>query len=79
MSGKLENMDDLRVFIAQELEKVSNGQSTPAAANAVANLGGKMMQTVKMTLEYCKMTGQTPYIPFIGTIKKEPDKIENKP
>lgn len=67
----LQNMDDLRNFLTNEMKKASNGESTPAAANAVANLGGKIMGTIKMTLEYCKMTGQTPYIPFITTENKK--------
>lgn len=72
----LQNMDDLRNFLSEEMRKVSSGDSTPAAANAVANIGGKIMQTVKMTLEYCKMTGQTPYIPFINIQKESPKNIE---
>lgn len=67
----LQNMDDLRDFLANEMKRVSSGDSTPASANAVANLGGKMIGTIKMTLEYCKMTGQTPYIPFITTENKK--------
>lgn len=74
----LQNMDDLRSFLSEEMKKVSSGESTPAAANAVANIGGKIMQTVKMTLEYCRMTGQTPYIPFINIKKEETKKLESK-
>ncbi len=67
----LNNIDDLRQFLIDELKKVSSGESTPAAANAMANIGGKVMQSVKMTLEYCRMTGQTPYIPFIKSLGKK--------
>jgi hypothetical protein len=75
----LNSVEDLRAFLATEMKRASNGESTPASANAVANLGGKIMGTVKMTLEYCKMTGQTPYIEFINLSNMKKNKqLEGK-
>jgi hypothetical protein len=77
--SELKTLDDLRGFLANQLERVSSGESTPAAANASANLAGKILGSVKMELEYAKMVGVTPHISFIKSPKKdEPKKIEDK-
>lgn len=59
------NLDNLRESLAEELKKVSSGESTPASANAFANLAGKILSSVKLELEYNKMAGTTPNIQFI--------------
>lgn len=74
--SKLENMNDLRNFIADEMRKASEKDSTPAAANAVANLAGKLISTIKIEMEYNKMLGTTPNIPFVKE-REEIKKIEN--
>ena len=70
-------INDLRDFIASELKKVSEGSTTPANANAVANLAGKMLSSVKLELEYNKICGSTPNIAFINKIDKIA-KLEDK-
>lgn len=73
------NVEELRNFMADELERLRNKDSTPASANAAANIAGKMMQSVKMELEYNKMVGATPNIGFLKGINKkllETPKIE---
>lgn len=68
---KIENTDDLRFALANELKKVATGQSTPAAANAFANLSGKILSSVKLELEYNKLAGLKPNIEFIKSISKQ--------
>lgn len=58
------SMIDLREQLAQEFSKSSNGESTPSVANACANLAGKMMSSLKIEIEYCKMRGEKPEIKF---------------
>jgi hypothetical protein len=60
------NVDELREFLSKEMEKVSSGESTPANANAQANLAGKIIQSVKIELDYNKMVGANPSIKFLG-------------
>jgi hypothetical protein len=72
------NINELRSFLAHELEKVSTGEGTPASANAAANLCGKMLSSIKMELEYTKQIGVTPSIDFIRPPKVESKKIEVK-
>lgn len=69
------NADELREFLSNELEKVSKQESTPAAANACANLAGKMLSSVKMELEYNKMIGATANISFLKNSNQK--KLEN--
>lgn len=72
----IKNVEELRDFLSNELERVSSGDTTPAAANASANLAGKILSSVKMELEYNKMAGATPNIGFLkglaNSIKKLP-------
>ncbi len=71
------NIEELRTFIAEEMERLKSQSSTPAAANASANLAGKMLSSVKMELEYNKMVGATPSIDFLSqNAKKMLDKKE---
>lgn len=67
----INNIEQLRDFLANELERVSKAEITPAIANSQANIAGKMISSVKMQLEYSKMTGRNQEISFL-------DKISNK-
>jgi hypothetical protein len=62
----MKNVEELREFLTKELQRVSDGEITPAAANASANLTGKILSSVKLELEYNKMTGHNPNISFLG-------------
>lgn len=67
----IDNSEELRKFLATELKKVCSGDSTPAMANAAANLSGKIISSVNMELQYCRMTQQIPYIDFIKIPARE--------
>ena len=62
------NVESLREFLARDLERVSSGEITPAVANASANLSGKILQSVKMELQYNAMVGGQPNIEFLGNL-----------
>ena len=79
----MKTVEELRTFLSRELERVSSGEITPAAANASANLTGKILSSVKLELEYNKMAGKNPDIAFLGkllnnNLKKIEEKIESK-
>jgi hypothetical protein len=61
----INNVEELRAFMAEELQRLRNKESTPASANAAANIAGKIMNSVKMELEYNKMVGASPSIKFL--------------
>lgn len=75
----INNVEDLRAFLTEELQRVSGGDITPAVANASANLAGKVLSSVKMELEYNKMTGASPNIAFLKGFEKKIKAIEHNP
>ena len=75
----INNVEQLRDFLANELERVSAGGTTPAAANASANLAGKILSSVKMELEYNKMAGSTPNIGFLKGFENKIKKLNHDP
>lgn len=60
------NIHELRESLARTLEKVSTGELSPAAANAAANVSGKVLATIKMELDFSKMSGNVPAIEFLA-------------
>jgi hypothetical protein len=73
----INTINDLRDSLANELKRISSGETTPASANAYANICGKILSSVKLELEYNKMVGTTPKIDFIISQNKE-KQLENK-
>jgi hypothetical protein len=67
----INNVEELREFLAIELERLRTGTTTPASASASANIAGKMIASVKMELDYNKMVGANPSIGFLGKSKME--------
>jgi hypothetical protein len=53
----------LRDTLFDELDRVINGKSTPAQANAVARLADQIASTVQLELEVAKMQMKTPNKP----------------
>lgn len=73
----INNVEELREFLSRDLERVSNGDITPAVANASANLSGKILQSVKLELEYNAAVGAQPNINFLGNITKKLNKLSH--
>lgn len=71
----ISNVEELRAFLSSELERVSGGETTPAAANASVNLAGKILGSIKMELEYNKMVGAHPQIAFLKGFNDKVKKI----
>lgn len=49
----------------EQVQNLREGKTTPANANAVSNAIGKMFTGVKLQMEYYRLTGATPVIPFL--------------
>jgi len=64
----IKTVNDLRCILAEEIEKIRNGNTTAANVNAIVNATGKILTTVKMEIEYNKLIGKTPIIPFICSV-----------
>lgn len=65
----VKTIDDLRVILSEEIEKIRNGKTTAANVNAITNATGKILSSVKLELEYGKLHGRTPQIAFINSAK----------
>jgi len=50
----IENTNEIRKVITEEIELVRTGKSTAARANAISNLIGKLIASVKLDIEYYK-------------------------
>lgn len=75
----INNVEELRAFLANDLERVSSGEITPAVANASANLAGKIVQSVKLELEYNYAAGASPNISFLGRVEKKIKALKHDP
>lgn len=62
----INDVNKLRSFLSEQLERVSQGDITPSVANSQANIAGKMISSIKMQLEYNKLTGKNIEIEFLG-------------
>jgi hypothetical protein len=62
---EIKNFEELREWMAQDLKRVSHQEITPAVANAVANLSGKIIQSIRIEVDYNKMIGSSDEISFI--------------
>jgi hypothetical protein len=49
---KAMDIDELRLIISEQIDKVRNGEGDVKVANAVANLIGKTLKTVSLEMEY---------------------------
>ena len=76
----IKTVNDLRWILAEEIAKIRAGTTTAANVNAITNATGKILSTVKMEIEYNKLLGKTPHIPFIESIdsKKQIAKGDSK-
>lgn len=60
-------INDIRQILMDDIKSLRNGETTPANVNAVCNAVGKVLQTIKMQMEYAKSVGKMPDIPMLST------------
>ncbi len=76
--NKVLTMRGIRELLCETLEGVRNNVSTAAQCNSISNGVGKYLQSVKIEIEYCKMTGQTPKIDlFLPPPAHKPEQKKN--
>lgn len=68
----MKDINDLRSVLTEELLKLREGKATAKDVNAIANVASKILHSVRLEMEYCKMTRQTPSISFITTAPAVP-------
>ena len=62
---KVKNINDLRAILSEEIEKLRNGDTTPANINAITNATGKIFSSIKLEMEYARLIGEKPNILYI--------------
>lgn len=60
----------LRNVLWEEIKKVRAGETSPANVNAITNATGKILSTVKLQMEFAKITGQVPNIEMLQIAEK---------
>lgn len=60
------NINDIQILLMEDIHRLRAGETTAANVNATCNAIGKILSTVKMQMEYAKLTGSTPEIPLLG-------------
>lgn len=58
-------MNDIRGMLCEEIQKLRENKTTPANVNAITNATGKILSTIKMELEYAKLSNKKPNSDFI--------------
>ncbi len=67
----IKNIDGLRTVLAEEIDNLRSGNTTAANVNAVTNASGKILSSIKLEMEFCKLTGRTPQSLFLSDGKKQ--------
>ncbi len=68
---ELRTVSDMRKILAEEIRSLRKGETTAQNVNAVVNASGKLLSSVKLEMEYNRLTGQMPEIPFVQDGKKK--------
>ncbi len=66
----INNIVDLRDFIADQLQELCKGNMKPEQANACAMLSANMLLSIKLEMDYSKLIQEKPAIDFMGSPKK---------
>jgi len=79
---QIKNTDNVRKVIVEEIDLIKKGESNPARANAIANLVGKLLNSVKLDIEVhkyvAKATAVDLSIPLIRSLEDKQEKPKNK-
>lgn len=63
--AKIKNVEELRDFALETLERLSNGEIDTAQAGVTGKLCEGVISTVKTQMEYFRMIGEEQPIPFM--------------
>ena len=66
-------VNDLRKILAEEISKVRSGDTTAANVNAVVNASGKILTTIKMEIDYAKLSGKPLTLSWLDAEAKKND------
>lgn len=70
---ELKTMNDLRVILAEEIEKLRAGKTDAKTVSAISSTAARIMSSIRMELDYAKSRKETPNIPML---QANPNQIE---
>jgi hypothetical protein len=77
---RIDNMNKLVDVLVEEINLLRRGRITPSRANAMANLNGKIMQAVKLSIEthkyVQKLDQSTAEIPLVSHTRNQMEKLD---
>ena len=59
-------LEEVRGILSDEIRRLRDGETSAANANAVSNATGKILSSVKLEMEYARLTGKQANIPMLG-------------
>lgn len=51
-------LEDIRAVLSDEIAGLREGRSTPAQVSAITNATGKIVSTIKVEIEYMRLSGR---------------------
>lgn len=75
---QVKNTEDVRKLIIEEIDLIKKGESNPARANAISNLVGKLLISVKVDIEAHRYVEQAVKGKFSIPILEEPNKPKRR-
>ncbi len=64
----MKTMTEIREILCDQMDAIKNDTTTPQKANSIINAVGKLLHSVRIELEYAKLTGQRPSVKLL-TVK----------
>lgn len=74
MQRNIENIEDLRFELIEGFKMVRDDPRRALQAKEMANLGGKIINSVKLEIEYASIRKEKPEISFLEKVKKSKSK-----
>lgn len=64
--GKSMTLPELQSVLSDQIRRIDAGDTTPAKANAISNATGKILQSVRLQMDYHRLSGKPlPEIPLL--------------
>ncbi|MBA3350840.1 MAG: hypothetical protein H0U23_00130 [Blastocatellia bacterium] len=62
----MKTMLEIREILCDQMDAIKDDKITPNKANSIINAVGKLLHSIRIELEYAKLTGRTPSTKMLG-------------
>lgn len=60
-------LPELQLVLSDQIRKIEEGETTPAKVNAISNATGKILASVRLQMDYHRLSGKPlPEIPLLS-------------